>query len=53
MACVADRLPIDYDSDFPSMAYRYLARNNPARGLQERRRRFLIALRELDDAWVS
>src|SRR5580698_10445909 len=24
-----------------------------ARGLQERRARFLIALRELDDAWVS
>ena len=24
-----------------------------ARGLQERRTRFLIALRELDDAWVS
>ena len=30
-----------------------MASNNPARGLQERRRRFLIALRELDDAWVS
>jgi len=30
-----------------------LANKNLTRGLQERRKRFLIALRELDDAWVS
>jgi hypothetical protein len=30
-----------------------LAKKEIARGLQERRARFLIALRELDEAWVS
>jgi hypothetical protein len=30
-----------------------VANKKTARGLQERRMRFLIALRELDDAWVS
>jgi hypothetical protein len=45
--------PIDYDSDFTKRAEGYLANRNLARGLQERRTRFLIALRELDDAWVS
>jgi len=30
-----------------------LAKKDTGPGLQERRKRFLIALRELDDAWVS
>jgi hypothetical protein len=30
-----------------------LAKRDVAGGLQDRRKRFLIALRELDDAWVS
>jgi hypothetical protein len=30
-----------------------LANQNMPRGLHDRRKRFLIALRELDDAWVS
>ena len=30
-----------------------MAKKNTGPGLQERRKRFLIALRELDDAWVS
>ena len=30
-----------------------MAKKDTGQGLQERRKRFLIALRELDDAWVS